>query len=321
MPRVDPAQLEAEADALLTGEPQDPPTEDTPPAPEPPPAPEDEPEPEEDPGEGEPPADPEPETPPEDDLTGLTLKNAAERIKNAQQRMHTATAEAAELRKKHDSLTRDLEDAQADVRRLQREVDQLKAAPPAPAAPAPTPVAESALKRLVDEYPEMAPVVEEMLGLRTRNEQLAGKVTEMQTQIAETGRKVDTRSNSERIAEHLSAIRKKHPDLDKIKAADDFKGWKTRQPPVVQEALNKGTADDVIWALDLYKAAVGIGKRKGKLGAAVTAAQPDVTTTREPPTGQKRTFTRAQIRAMKPAEYAALEAEIDLAMAEGRIRD
>jgi hypothetical protein len=329
MPRLSPAELEAEADALITGEPQAPENQDTPPATDPPPAPAGDPSPQ-DPDDGEPEDEPEPqpepepapEPEPEDDLKGLTLKNAGECIKNAQTRMHAATAEAAQLRKEKDAIARELEDARADLRRLEREVETLKArpAPAAPSAPAPAPVADGKLKALVDEYPEMAAVVDEMLGLRQKNEQLSGQVTQMQTQIAETGRKVDTRSDKERIDEHLSTIRKKHSDFDKIKASDDFKGWRARQAPVVQEALNKGTAADVIWALDLYKADVGIGKRKGKLGAAVTAAEPDMTTNREPPTGQKRIFTNAEIAAMSDEEFAANEAEIDKAMAEGRVR-
>jgi hypothetical protein len=322
MPRVSPATLEAEADAIITGEPQAPENPDTPPATDIPPAPvEDEPPTEtgdEPPTElqDEPPAE---EPPADDDLTGLTLKNAAERIRNAQQRMHTATAEAAQVRKDKEGLTSDLADANAEVRRLEREVEKLKAAPAAPAAPAPA-VTDGAVQKMLEEFPDLAPLVGELSGLRNRNEQLSGQVTKLEGQLAETGRKVDSRSDQDSRTAFAAAIRLKHPDFEKIRESDDFKGWRERQPPVIKEALARGTVADVCWALDLYKTAVGIGKRKGRLGAAVDAAQPDVHTNREPPTGQKRHFTNAEIAAMSDEEFAANEAEIDKAMAEGRIR-
>lgn len=324
--RVDPDQLEAEADALLGIEPQVPAPLDTPPAnPEGEPDEENEPtgtEPEPDESPAEEPEAPEPEVPAaeEDDLKGLTLKNAEERIRNAQKRMHTATQEAADLRKKQDGHAQELADKDVEIRRLQTELQQAKAAAQATPAPAAPVVTDASLQRLQEEYPDLAPVLTELTASRALNQQLAGKVDELKTRLDATDQKVDTRSERELISDHLTTIRKAHPDMDKIRDSDDFKGWKERQPPVVQDAISKGTALDVIWALDLYKEQVGLKKRKGKLGAAVTAAEPDVRTQRQPPAGSKRIFTQAEIDAMSPEEFEKNEAEIDKALAEGRVK-
>lgn len=98
---------------------------------------------------------------------------------------------------------------------------------------------------------------------------------------------------------HFDAILAKHPNLNEIYLSDDFQGWLDRTPPMFREIVNHGSARDVIWMLDQYKAAVGKPRQKQ--------------------IEKKTKFTRAQISAMPLNVFEKHEVEIDAAIANGEI--
>ena len=57
-----------------------------------------------------------------------------------------------------------------------------------------------------------------------------------------------------------------HPDFDEIRDSDEFHEWAEEQPKWVQDALyeNDNDARSAARAIDLYKADMGIGKKKPK---------------------------------------------------------
>ena len=57
-----------------------------------------------------------------------------------------------------------------------------------------------------------------------------------------------------------------HPDFDDIRDSDEFHEWAEEQPKWVQDALyeNDNDARSAARAIDLYKADMGIGKKKPK---------------------------------------------------------
>ncbi len=98
----------------------------------------------------------------------------------------------------------------------------------------------------------------------------------------------------EKLMQHLAAILKAHPDAFQIAKNEDYQGWLMRQSPIVQTAIERGTAEEVIQVLDRYKRAVGITRKKPH-------------------------FTRQQIEAMPLDEFRRREEEIDKAIAAGNI--
>lgn len=260
------------------------------------------------------------ETPPEEDtgvvqdeLDGLTLHNASERIKNAQARMHRATQEAADLR-------RALATKDQELSQLRTEVDALKAAPPAKQS-------ESAqdgisLDELATEYPEtLGPVLEYINAMGDRVKQLEAARNTDATKPADTVVAAATPESQpaqdDAAVAHYATIYAAHPDAQDLAGQPEFQGWVTRQGPQAQAILDRGTAQQVVALLTAYKTSVGQAQRRKEAAA---AADPTVPTTRKPPvTAGQPKFTREQIKAMSPAEYAKREAEIDDAMAKGLI--
>lgn len=315
---VNSEQLEAEADALLKQSKEPPAKPDT--EIEEPPVDTGTPET----AETEIPApDESPETPPAtiaadtDELEGLSLENAAERIRNAQARMTRATMEAADSR-------RALLDAQRTSQSLEEEVERLQAelqAAARPPASTDTATGMATLETLQDDYPQIiGPLVATLKEMRAELDGVKGTVT--------TRDKTDKAENARLKTEaHFTAIRNAHSDFDQIKNSDEFGGWVSRQPRVTSILLygdgvpnsgyrNGGNAAEIIEVLDAYKKSVGIAKRTEQ---AREAAAPTLRKTARPQPKGLPTFTRAQIDAMTPAEFNKREAEIDAAMADGRV--
>lgn len=254
-----------------------------------------------------------------DELEGLSLENAAERIRNAQARMTRATTEAANNRRAladEQLRSQQLED---EVERLQAELQAAKVA--SPEKPDTTQSGMATLETLQDDYPQiMGPLLATLKNMQAKFDKIEGTVT--------------TRADADKAdrvkaatAAHFKAIRDAHSDFDQIVDSEEFSGWVSRQPRITSIILygdgvqgsgyrNGGNAAEVIEVLDTYKKSIGAALRSVE---AREAAAPTLRkTTRTPPTGRP-TFTRKQIDAMSPAEFAKNEADIDAALAEGRV--
>lgn len=266
-------------------------------------------------GDGEEPAESGEQDEPVDDESELRkqLRVAEERYRNAQARMTKATQEAAELRRKVDSLERENNDLKAKAER-------------APEKPTGSADEDADLDKLLEDYPDVVgPLVRELRVL--------------QKQFSEKNEQ-DTRSAEEKALQaHFDAIASRHPDWEDIVAQDDWQGWIERQPPLRRRAAQEGTAEEVVELLDAYKQDMGMSVAPSqddsdppqepdpaRAPEAVTrprrVAEPRVPRARTPdPHAGKKIFSMAEIKRMKPSEFEALEAEIDQAIAEGRVRD
>ena len=266
-------------------------------------------------------ADGEPEqtddSPPEadtDELQGLTVENAAERIRNAQHRMHKATEETAGLRRLNAQIMARAQQAETALAETKtRQADIPPASPDSDQAGKPY----ADLQALAEDYPNIInPLLSTLKAMSARVESLGGEVGEIKVGTAKTAEESARIARETAEAAHLAAIFKAHPDAGKIRVSDDFEGWLDRQSSMYRYAIERGTAEDVINVLDEYKAVVGGPSRLDKARAVATPPTPRART--QPTSGRPR-FTRAQIDAMSPAEFAKHEAEIDAAMARGDI--
>mgnify|MGYP005992213431 FL=1 len=140
---------------------------------------------------------------------------------------------------------------------------------------------------------------------------------EMEEQLLEI-KKQQSSLSRERAEVELA---KKHPDFKEIRESGDFHDWASVQDSTVQSWLydNSDNPKSAARAIDLYKYDRGLSTKKVNYDAKKEAAKAvSKTKVSETPTDKKQ-WTWAAIKSMKPDEYAKFEAEIDKAHREGRI--
>ena len=116
-------------------------------------------------------------------------------------------------------------------------------------------------------------------------------------------------------------LAKKHPDFKEIRESGDFHDWASVQDSTVQSWLydNSDNPKSAARAIDLYKYDRGLSNKKVNYDAKKEAAKAvSKTKVSETPTDKKQ-WTWAAIKSMKPDEYSKFEADIDKAHREGRI--
>ena len=170
------------------------------------------------------------------------------------------------------------------------------------------------LEQFKESYPEVYSVVEQV---STKN--ASKEVEELRAEVERLSQR-EEQLQAKSAYQQLLAL---HPDFPEIKKSDDFKGWLDEQPPSIAEGVT-GNSSDVKYAsrvLDLYKADKGLNKKRGrpKRSAAEAITKTNAKTVSVNQDANKKTWTTSEIRKLKPHEFDKLEAEIDLANAEGRI--
>lgn len=334
MPSINPEQLENEADELMKKM-VNPPEEDTDEPTQVLKAEDEEPKPEKvaEPGKADEPGDDPNELPPIEESCeeGLTLENARERIRNAQARMHRATQEAADLRKKVASTDGELSAMRSKIAGLERELEALRQQPPAnPESESAELIADADLQGIAEEYPTFAkPFLSVINKLNSQLKTVSDKLAKVEGKVTKTVTSIEKRDESTRVQTHFDAIRAAHPDAFTLYETDDFKGWIERQPPMLREMVEQGTAKDVIYVFDTYKKAVGkevdepkdeTNPEKDRIARARAASTPNVRKVPTNPTKPgKPTFSRSEIAKMSPKQFEDAEAAIDEAISEGRI--
>ena len=249
---------------------------------------------------------------------GVSIKNAQERIQNAQasyenarKKMTQASMEASELRKQNEALQARLDQASM----LAKQPAAPDQAPPRPAA-----AKKDDLSSFVDEYGEdFNPLVNNMRSQQEKLDKINGQLSQM-----EQSRQAS--ANEQAKQAHRDAIIEGHADAYSIVDTPDFQGWASRQPKEVQDILVSGNPQSVIWMLSSYKEAVGVSPAKSKtdrqqqlLDDAKKAADPAVSSVRSTNAGQATQFTRAQIKSMSLSEYEKHADQIDQAMLSGQL--
>jgi hypothetical protein len=162
------------------------------------------------------------------------------------------------------------------------------------------------------DYPDMYDSVMQLTTEATMKSQ-----REMEEQLLEI-KKQQSSLSRERAEVELA---KKHPDFKEIRESGDFHDWASVQDSTVQSWLydNSDNPKSAARAIDLYKYDRGLSTKKVNYDAKKEAAKAvSKTKVSETPTDKKQ-WTWAAIKSMKPDEYAKFEAEIDKAHREGRI--
>ena len=140
---------------------------------------------------------------------------------------------------------------------------------------------------------------------------------EMEEQLLEVKRQQSKLAREKAEVE----LAKKHPDFKEIRESSDFHEWASVQDNTVQSWLydNSDNPSAAARAIDLYKYDRGLSTKKVNYDAKKEAAKAvSKTKASETPT-QKKQWTWAEIKKLKPSEYEKFEKDIDAAHREGRI--
>jgi len=140
---------------------------------------------------------------------------------------------------------------------------------------------------------------------------------------------IEAREQQLAIREAEESMRNNHSDYDEIKGSDDFHAWASEQPKQIQDWVYHNP-DDVSLAskaIDLYKMDSGKGQNSSKRRSNSRQQSPQSaadmvstkTTNVEPQ--QKRIWTETEISKMSLDQFDKHEADIRLAIDEGRVRN
>ena len=299
MAKVNPEQLEAEAQQMIAemkGEVEAPQEEDTPEA-----------QPEVEAQAPEEPTDTAREVeqaPVEDSESGemsetdLALKKADERYRNAQKKMTQATQESADLR-------RLLEETNAELKNLKRQLVEKD-------------VDLEKLKAVREEYPDLAGPILDM-------------VDKTQAQVAEQNEELERLRQMRQQEEvdaaqaaHMARIRDAHPDLDEIIQTGDWADWLEAQDAAVHEWVRAGSSNDITAVLNKFKSDMGFGQptpQERALDKAKAVAEPKLPKSRKPDTGAgQKVWSAADIKSMSLKDFESNEAEILQAWRQGTVQ-
>ncbi len=260
----------------------------------------------------------------QDELDGLSVSNAEERIKNARARMTRATQEAADLRKKVEPLeasNTELKESNtklhSELQAIKQQLEQLQSSAPPEKTDSPQAV-DAELQTAMEDYPEVVgPLSRQNEQLAQQNQELAKRLDQLEGRVTKTSEGMEEDRRLTAVDEWKAAVQAVHEDADEIVQSQDFDGWMSRQPKAIQQIAQESTAKDFNWMLDQYKAAVG--QPSNKLEAARDAATATTPRARNQPTQGKPHFTRAMINAMTPEQFQKNEAAIDEALSRGEI--
>ena len=170
-------------------------------------------------------------------------------------------------------------------------------------------------------YPDVYDVVETVSHLQSdaRTKDLESQVQAMREREAAALRK-----------EAETELYNKHPDFAEIRDSDDFHDWAASQPEDIQAWVynNPNNVGLASRAIDLFKQDMGLAsnkkkqtrKKSNRSSSSKAADMVSTKTTTIDATADPKIWTQEEIAALPMDEFDRLEAEIDKALEEGRVR-
>ena len=245
----------------------------------------------------------------ETDDTATVSKDTASEEAATPDEERPVNAEEKVFKKRYDDLKRHYD---STVNKHKDDVSKLKKQLEDNADKIKLPKTKEEIEAWRTKYPDVYDVIETIA--HTKADEKAKKV--------ETGlRELETKQHEVQKDKAEVELAKLHPDYNEIRADDKFHEWVNAQDSTIQGWLYENTTNATLAAraIDLYKMDTGYGKKKAnKLEASKSVTS---TSKREVEVGDKKIWSLNEIAKMKPQEFVKHEKEIDLARAEGRIRN
>lgn len=189
----------------------------------------------------------------EEELKQLLEEQKGESTETVQEEQEPTSKEEKTFKKRYGDLRRHSQQKEGE---LQEQINALKSQlNDATRKEIKLPKSDDDIEAWATQYPDIAAIVETIAikKAREQSEHLAERVKQIDDmQLNVTREKAETE------------LLKLHPDFNDIKETDEFHNWAEEQPQWIQSALyeNENDARSAARAIDLYKADMGMIKKK-----------------------------------------------------------
>ena len=246
----------------------------------------------------------------EEELEQLLKEQRGEEEATEEVEEEPTNAEEKTFKKRYSDLRRH---QQKQAEQFKQEIDALKQQlSAATKKEMKLPKSDEDLEDWAKDYPDVAAIVE-TIAMKKAQEQSAA--------LEERIKVIDEMQLSATKEKAEAALMQMHPDFDTIRDSDEFHEWAEDQPKWVQDALyeNDNDARSAARAIDLYKADMGITKKKAKSDkdAAKSVSTKDARS--KPQENEASTYLKeSDVQRMSPAEYEERSDEIMEAIRSGK---
>ncbi len=174
------------------------------------------------------------------------------------------------------------------------------------------PKSDEDIETWAKDYPDVAAIVETIA---------MKKASEQSSALEERIKAIDEMQMSATKEKAEAELMRLHPDFDEIRDSDEFHEWAEAQPKWVQDALyeNDNDARSAARAIDLYKADMGIGKKKPKSDKDAAKSVSTKNSRSKPQEDETSTYIKeSEVQKMSPQEYEKRSDEIMEAIRSGK---
>ena len=174
------------------------------------------------------------------------------------------------------------------------------------------PKSDEDIEEWAKEYPDVAAIVETIA---------MKKASEQSSALEERIKAIDEMQLSATKEKAEAALMQMHPDFDEIRDSDEFHQWAESQPKWVQDALyeNDDDARSAARAIDLYKADMGIGKKKPKSDKDAAKSVSAKNSRSKPQENEEASYIKeSDVQRMSAQEYESRSDEIMEAIRSGK---
>ena len=174
------------------------------------------------------------------------------------------------------------------------------------------PKSDEDIETWAKDYPDVAAIVETIA---------MKKASEQSSALEERIKAIDEMQMSATKEKAEAELMRLHPDFDEIRDSDEFHEWAESQPKWVQDALyeNDNDARSAARAIDLYKADMGIGKKKPKSDKDAAKSVSTKDSRSKPQENEESTYLKeSEVQRMSPKEYEKRSDEIMEAIRSGK---
>ena len=174
------------------------------------------------------------------------------------------------------------------------------------------PKSDEDIEKWAEEYPDVAAIVETIA---------MKKASEQSSALEERIKAIDEMQLSATKEKAEAALMQMHPDFDEIRDSDSFHEWAEEQPKWVQDALyeNDNDARSAARAIDLYKADMGIGKKKPKSDKDAAKSVSTKNSRSKPQENEEASYLKeSDVQKMSAREYEKRSDEIMEAIRSGK---
>jgi hypothetical protein len=246
----------------------------------------------------------------EEELEQLLKEQRGEEEATEEVEEEPTNAEEKTFKKRYSDLRRH---QQKQAEEFKQEIDALKQQlSAATKKEMKLPKSDEDLEDWAKDYPDVAAIVE-TIAMKKAQEQSAA--------LEERIKVIDEMQLSATKEKAEAALMQMHPDFDTIRDSDEFHEWAEDQPKWVQDALyeNDNDARSAARAIDLYKADMGIGKKKPKSDKEAAKSVSTKDARSKPQENEASTYLKeSDVQRMSPNEYEERSDEIMEAIRSGK---